>query len=82
MQNSLVKITKNRLGWEFHCFSEYTGLWASVYVYETSCFGRDVKRDVADWRNGAPIEEAFPYIYPEDREILIHGFDSSEICPD
>ena len=31
--------------------------------------------DFYDWQNGKLIEDAFPYLTPEQRELLITGYD-------
>lgn len=46
----------------------FCGTVNTVYVFED---------DFEDWQNGALAQDCFPYLAPEERELLI-----SHVCPD
>ena len=70
---ALDKITQIPHGWKFHCTNFLTGEKSSFYVSSETCDGRDVRMDAEAWRDGKLVQNAFPYLYPSERELLITG---------
>ena len=70
---SLVTITEIPDGWRFHCVNSMNGKHSKFDLDAESCFNRDVTRDAEAWRDGKLIQDAFPYLTPAERELLITG---------
>ena len=58
-------------GWKFHCRNILTGKPTEFVVG----FGlpTDPREDAQDWANGKLVQNAFRYLYPAEREMLITG---------
>ena len=58
---------KNRKEYTIITFCPFCGQMYGIAVNED---------DFWDWQNGASVQDAFPYLFADDREMLISG-----ICP-
>ena len=68
---ALENITETENGWKFHCRNIFTGM--SVDFEIGGGLPSDPCQDAQDWANGKLIQDAFRYLYPNEREMLITG---------
>ena len=71
---ALENITETENGWKFHCINVFTGMSVDFEI-EAIDGGQicDPCQDAQDWANGKLIQDAFRYLYPAEREMLITG---------
>mgnify|MGYP003321401146 CR=1 FL=1 len=66
--------TERIAGYHFHCRNMMNGKQRIFSVTASQVGDRDPREDAVKWRDGALIQNAFPYLYPNERELLITGF--------
>ena len=64
----------NLIGYLFHCRNMMSGGLNVVAVMAAQLGDRDPQTDAERWRSGELIQDAFPYLSPEQREQLLTGF--------
>ena len=67
---SLLSIHETPTGFQFVCVNTFEGVANSFEIHRTDV---NPYQDAEDWANGKLIQDAFRYLYPNERELLITG---------
>ena len=70
---ALENITETENGWKFHCRNIITGMSVDFEIEGERGLTCDPCQDAQDWANGRLVQDAFRYLYPAERELLITG---------
>ena len=70
---ALEKIEKGEGGYLFYTQNLFTGHGAVFTVNFSEVGDSDPFKDAQDWADGKLVQDAFRYLYPNEREMLITG---------
>ena len=66
-------------GYHFYCRNIMNGEQRMFSVTDSQVGDRNPQGDAISWREGTPIKNAFPYLYPDERELLLTGLRPDEL---
>ena len=69
-----VRHDEGDCGYLFYCRNIMTDEVRIFPVTASQVGDCNPHEDAVKWRDGALIQNAFPYLYPNERELLITGF--------
>ena len=70
---ALKQIQVFEKGYLFYTRNMFTGQTNIFPVTKSQVGDYDPLEDVEKWRDGMLIQRAFPYLYPNERELLLTG---------